>query len=518
MDSKRKKECSKESYFKTDHLKADLRKRTIRGAGANIFSQILSLLVQLIGTMVLARLLTPADFGLVAMVTTFSLLVMNFGYNGFIEAIIQKEDIDHHVITSLFWLNAAISICLTLLFMCAAPFIAAFYDEPGVSNIVIWLSFSILLCGLSTIHTALLTRNMEFYATSGISLASKIISVIVPIVLAWMGWGLWSLVAGIISMQVATVAGVWIFCGWRPGQPTSPKGVAPIIKFALNTYGNFSLNYTSRNADNLLVGWYSGSQSLGFYKKAYDLFALPASLLTSQLTGVALAAMSRLSRNPGEYRRAYLDAVSKLAFIGMPLSAFFVLTGHDLVLLILGEQWQRSGEIFMYFGLGMGVMLIYATHGWIHLSLGRADRWFRWGIVELIVTVSLFIAATPLGPEWIAMAWTASFCLLIGPGLSYAGKPVNLTFFSILSVTWKYFASASIAGLLSWLVIPLIGIPVLKNAMLDRLVGVSINGIFCLLLYLILIVLFYGSAKPILQFIATLNDMIPVSVKRGPGR
>ncbi|MFX1590784.1 MAG: oligosaccharide flippase family protein, partial [Promethearchaeota archaeon] len=209
----------------------------------------------MIGTIVLARLLTPADFGLVAMVTVFSLLLRNFGMRGFTEAIIQSEVINHKKISTLFWIHVVISFSLALIFISLSPLIAWFYKEPRLVSITIVIALSFIFSALSTQHLALLKRNMEFYKIAANEISAAAISCVVAIVLAWQGGGYWSLVARRVVPIVAMAVGAWILCGWLPGLPVRGTGVKPMLKFGINTYGNFATNYFSRNLDKVLIGW-----------------------------------------------------------------------------------------------------------------------------------------------------------------------------------------------------------------------------------------------------------------------
>src|SRR5438046_854523 len=141
-------------------------------------------------------------------------------------------------------------------------------------------------------------------------------------------------------------------------------------------------------------------------------------------TAVAVSAMSRLQRDKLQYRRYFLAGLSVLAFLGMGLAADLTLVGKDLIRLLLGPAWQEAGRIFTYFGPGIGIMLVYYSNGWIHLSIGRPDRWLRWGFVEVGVTVVLFVSALPWGPAGMAIAWTASLWILFLPAFWYAGKSI----------------------------------------------------------------------------------------------
>ena len=145
----------------------------------------------MIATIVLARLLTPGDFGLVAMVTTFSLLLMNLGFNGFTEAIIQRSEIDHHLASNLFWINIGIGLSATVAFAGAGSLLARFYGDPRVASVATALSATIFLSSASALHLALLKRGLQFSLVSANDVLARVVSVIVSIVLGWAAWGYW---------------------------------------------------------------------------------------------------------------------------------------------------------------------------------------------------------------------------------------------------------------------------------------------------------------------------------------
>ncbi len=175
----------------------------------------------------------------------------------------------------------------------------------------------------------------------------------------------------------------------------------------MNVYSHFAFSYSTRNTDNLLVGWRYGAQSLGFYKKAYDLFVLPETQLLAPLSAVVVSTLSRVNGNREQFQRYFLRAIAVLALVGMGVGADFALVGKDLIRFLLGPGWDEAGRIFALFGPGIGVMLLYNTHGWVHLSIGRPERWFRWGLLEFVCTASLFLlACTGALPE---LPWLGRF-------------------------------------------------------------------------------------------------------------
>jgi len=495
--------------FRPSELEGGLRRLALRSAGVTLLSQAVVFSIQMMATVILARLLTPADFGLVTMVTTFSLLLMSFGQNGYVEAVLQRVSMDHFLASNLFWINVVVGLILTIGFAGAGSLLTRFYHEPRVAHVAIGMSLTIFITSTSVLHLALLKRAMEFATVSVIDILARILSVSVSILLAWAGWGYWALVAGYVTQAMTTSLAAWSQCRWIPALPRRVPGTGSVAHFAINVYGRFSVNHFARNTDNLLVGWRFGPSPLGFYKKAYDLFVLPANQLLSPVSDVALSTLSRLDHKSAQYQRYFLTGLSIVALVGMAVGADLTIVGKDLIRVLLGPRWGESGRIFTFFGPGIGMMLIYYAHGWIHLSIGRADRYLRWTLVEVAVTILLFVAALPWGPVGIAAVWTASFWILTVPAYWYAGKPIRFGILSILGAIWKYALASALAGAASvWLVSlihPFAAVPGVVGAM-SRIVA---DSLVFLSLYIGAVFLLHGSWEPLGQVSRVLTEMIP---------
>jgi len=486
-----------------------LRSLAARGAGVTIFSQGVSFGVQVVSTVVLARLLTPSDFGLVAMVTTFSLLLINFGLNGFTEAVIQQEKIDQTVVSNLFWINLGVSLLLTGGFAAAGSLLARFYGDPRVAHVAAGMSLTIVITSTSVLHLALLKRALRFSIVSANDIFASVVSLSVSIILGWKGWGYWALVAGAIAQPMATSIGAWFLCRWVPSLPQRVAGTASMVRFAFNVYSRFSINYLARNVDNLLVGWRFDAQSLGFYKKAYDLFALQASRLVSPLTVVAVSALSRLKRDSIQYKQCLLSALAVVAFVGMGLAGDLTLIGKDVIGLLLGPGWEPAGRIFTFFGPGIGVMLLYNTQGWIHLSIGRADRWFRWSVGEFIVTGLLFLLGLRWGPAGIAVAWTAPAGKAPLSVMLYAARPIRLGIAPIITAVWRYPLASLLASCASAAISR--GIPLLAAASgsVGAALRIALISLLFGILYLAAVVLLHQGCAPLYQVAGLLREMAP---------
>ena len=486
-----------------------LRQSVIRGAGANIAAAASSFALQIGSVAILARLLTPADFGIVTMVTTFSLLFRSFGLNGFTELILQREELTHSLVSNLFWINLGIGTILTLAFAGSGPWLARFFHNPAVAQVAEGLSLTIGIGSLGWIHLALLNRARYFRTTAIIGFLAYVLLTVVSILLAKTGWHYWALVGGTITQVVTTVVCAWWICRWTPSWPRRSPGTGSSLKFVTNVYLHFAFNYSTRNTDNLLVGWRFGAPALGFYKKAYDMFVLPQSQLLSPLSAVVVSTLSRLNADREQYRRYFLRGISVLALLGMGIGMDFTLVGRDIMRFILGPGWEEAGRIFTIFGLGVGVMLLYNAHGWIHLSIGRPDRWLRWGLIEFVCTAGLFLLMLRWGPSGIALAWTASYFLLLLPGFWYAGKPINLRVGDVIAEVWKFFLASILAGFGAALITrftPLFTTTSGSLGALERIVLVS--SVFSAL-YLIGITVLHGGPKPIKDSVGLVRELLP---------
>lgn len=489
----------------------ELRRLAVRGAAASVTASGLALIAQVVSTVILARLLMPADFGVVTMATTFSLLLASFGLNGFTEAVIQFQEIDHYTASNLFWLNSGAGLILAVAFAGAGSLLVRLYGNPLVAKVAAGLSIGIFIAAISVIHLALLKRAMRFAATSANDVVGRVANTAVAILLALKGWGYWALVAGIVAQQISVTIGAFWFCRWIPSLPRRTGKTGAMLRFAAKVYGQFSAAYATLNVDNLLVGWRFNAVALGFYKKAFDLFALTASQLTAPLNNVALAALSQLNQDRLRFRRYLANSLGIVAFAGMAMSADLTLVGKDVVRLVLGPKWAEAGRIFELFGPGIGVMLLCSTVGWIHLSIGKPERWLRWSLFQLIVTASMFLFALRWGPDGVAAAWSISFWTLLVPGFWYAGRPVGFSASDLVAAIWRYAVAAVTACLATAAIMR--GTPLWhSDSGMGPVLGatVIISALF-VAIYLGLVILFHWGLAPLRQLTSLLREL-------GPGR
>jgi len=423
-------------FFETEHLKADLKGRFVRGSAITIVGQATRFVIQTVSTVVLARLLTPKDYGLVAMVTAITGFIMVFKDIGLSAATVQKAQTNHQQISTLFWINVAICTIAMLVTAALAPAIAWFYNEPRLTWIGLALSTSFLFVGLSVQHQALLRRQMRFTAIVTRDIAAMLIGAVLAIVLAWRGAVYWSLVA----MQVGTAATgaimLWLVCKWRPGWPVRGAGVRSMLHFGMDITGFNVIHYFARNADKILLGRFYGSYVTGLYSRAYSLFMLPISQIRAPLTAVAMPALSHLQNEPIRYARYYYKLTSILAFITMPLAGFLFVCSESIIRLLLGEKWMDASPIFKILAVGAFIQAVESTRGLTLVSLGMSRKYLKWGVFGSVFFVLTYVVGIPWGARGVALAYVIGEYLIMVPSLWYCfrGTPVSLLgFFKTIS-------------------------------------------------------------------------------------
>ena len=410
-------------HFRTDHLKDDLAGRSARGGAVTIAAQALRFAIRTGSTIALARLLTPQDYGLIAMVVILVDFVSMFQHMGLSTATIKWSEIDHRQVSTLFWINVALGAAIMLATVGCAPLLAWFYKEPRLIGITICYAFSIFLTGLCVQHEAILSRQMRFGTIALIELFAIVIGLAAALVAAIYGAGYWALVVNQLVMTTCIVVGVWISCRWRPGWPARDSGVRSMLSYGGHLTGFNLMNYFARNTDNALIGKFWGVYQLGVYSRAYQMLLMPMSQINNPLVAVAVPALSRLTDSPERYRAAYFKIVEKIAMITMPGIVFMIATSDWLVLFLLGPKWSEAGRIFMLLGVAAIIQPVTRTVPWLFTTQGRAREMFKWGIVGSAIAVASIVGGLRWGAAGVAASYAATDLFIATPLLFwYAGR------------------------------------------------------------------------------------------------
>ena len=441
-----------EQYLRTDRLSADLRGRSVRGGAITIAAQICRFVLQLGSTAVLARLLTPADYGLIAKVTVFVGFISLFKDLGLSAATIQKAEVTQNQVSNLFWVNVAISGAIMLLAAALAPVVAWLYGEPRLTWITIVLASGFIFGGLTVQHQALLRRQMRFTSLATIEIVSMLVGIAIAIVWAIYKQDYWALVLMQLASTITIMVGVWFACGWRPSLPKRYSGAGSLLAFGSHMTGFNILNYFSRNLDNVLIGLNERDKKpedaeLGFYAKAYQLLLMPLDQINGPVGKVALPTLSRLQGEPERYRAYYSKAIRLLVTLGMPLVAFMFVAADKLILTMLGPQWTEAILIFRLLAPAAFVSTFNVAAGWVYVSLGRTDRQLRWGLLTSIVDAISFIIGIKWGAVGIATAYSITRVGLRYPAILFCYRGTFLEIGKLNSVLWRPAVASLTAGI-----------------------------------------------------------------------
>ncbi len=386
------------------------REKTISSVGWNATARLATNGLKFIVTVILARLLSPEAFGLVAMVTVFVNFAASYTELGFGDALIHKQDCSSAHYSSIFWLNVLAGLLLTAVFMACSPLIAAFYHEPVLIPLTLVIAPQFVLNALKVVQHARLRKHLEFRKLAFIHVAALTASGTVAIVMALSGFGVWSLVAHTLLLTAVTVLLLWLLSDWRPTLVIDWQAVRELASYSANVVGFSSLNYWARHADNLLIGRFVGTFALGIYSRAYSLMMLPLRIVSRSIGQVAFPALSVIQTDQKRVRELYLRVTRSTALVSFPMMVGLLIIADVFVLVVFGEKWAAMIPIVRILSIVGLHQSITTLEGSLYRSQGRADLQFRVGLVQSALTVIAIV----LGLRW----------GLMGVALCYGGYSI----------------------------------------------------------------------------------------------
>lgn len=381
-----------------------LKARSAKGAAMTLVGQGVKFVLQFGSQVALARLLLPADFGLLAMVgpmVAAALLLTDLGLS---TATIQRPTISQSELSSLFWLNVLIGCGLAGTAVLAAPLVAAFYATPAVMPVMATMAMALLLSSLAAQHMAILNRRMRFGAIAMIEVGALGVGVVVGVGAALGGCGYWSLVAMQIANGAATLAMAWGFSRWRPSRPGIGRDALHLVRFGGTVTGYNLLGYLITNLDNILIGARFGAGPLGIYDRAYKLMFQPLWQMTAPAARVAVPLLSRLADDAAEYRSAYLAMLRAILALTTPGILVAIFFAKPVIILLLGERWAASAPIFAWLGVCALTLQLRQAASWLFVSQGRAEEQLKWGGIGSMAIIAGYFVGMFWGPKGVAVS------------------------------------------------------------------------------------------------------------------
>ncbi|WP_284735832.1 lipopolysaccharide biosynthesis protein [Dongia deserti] len=410
---------------------SELKRRTIRGGAAKLCGQAVNFALRLGFMIVLVRLLSPHDFGLVAMVTVVTGIYGMFTSAGLSSATVQKEHVTDAQISTLFWINVSIGVVFALLCVATAPVLVSFYREPRLFWIAIALATGFLVTGAGVQHAALLQRHLRYPVLTFIETLSQSTSSALGITLAVLGYGYWSLVAAAVTSPAITTACVWLAAKWRPGRPDWSADIRSMLLYGGTITLNGLVVYIGYNLEKVLLGRVWGADVLGLYGRAYQLISVPTDYLNGAIGGVAFSALSRLQGDPATFKRYFLRGYGLAISMTLPVTIFCVVFADEIILVLFGQAWAAAAPIFRLLAPTVLIFGIINPLAWLLLSIGLQGRSLRIALVIAPLVMSAYLMGLPYGPTGVAAAYSAAMMLWVVPHVLWCLKGTTI---SILDV------------------------------------------------------------------------------------
>lgn len=424
----------------------DLKRRTTHGALISTLSQAAALILRTGSTMVLARILLPADYGLVGMTVAFTGFLALFRDAGLSMASVQRASITPAQTSTLFWVNLAVGVLLASLCAAIAPALATFYHEPRLVWVTIVSGIGFVFNGASAQHRAMLQRNMRFMALSAIDTVALVLSIAMGVGSALAGAKYWALVVMAITQPIASAVGAWVMGGWIPGLPQRRAGIGSMLWFGGTLTVNTVIVYLAYNTEKVLLGRYWGAETLGIYGRAYQLIYLPSDSLHGTISSVAFPALSRVQNDPVRLRSYFLKGYGLFLSLLLPITMACALFASDIILVFLGPHWQASASVFRLLAPTVVALAMINPFGSLLLATGRVVRNFNIGLVVAPVVILGYVAGLRHGPQGVAAGYSMAMVLLIVPVVLWARRGTPITTADILNTLKAPVVSVLIAA------------------------------------------------------------------------
>ena len=383
-------------------------------------------LLRICATLVLARLLAPADYGIVAIAAAAAAFLALFKDLGLGQAAVQDATLTQPQMSTLFWINTANGLALTVANAAAAPLIGWLFDDGRMTQAALGLSLTHACAGIAAQPQAALRRELRLKTLAACEIGAVLVGVSAAIAVARAGAGFWALVVMQCASAATAAAASLLMSPLRIGAPAASSGLRPLLAFGRHVTAIGVSSYFARNADSLLLGRRYGAHPLGLYDKACQLMLVPSQVISVPLSSVAIPVLSRLQSEPARFRDYYRRFLALSAALTMPFCAFLFVTADRVIPLLLGPQWIPSVPLFRALAPAAAADAVMLSAGWIFISLGRTARQVALGFGSSLLTVIALVIALPFGPLGVALCLSGCRLALSIPTLAYTCRDTPL--------------------------------------------------------------------------------------------
>ena len=425
-----------------------VRDASIRGTGAGIVAMLGQACLRFGAVAMLARLLSPEDFGVVAMCGILLNLVTLIGDWGLTAASTQRLNLSHDQLAKLFWINSLLGLALAAASALCAPLLALLFAETRVVGATLALSVSVVAIGVGAQHEALMRRQLRYRTLQLVRLGAHAFGVCVAVAVALAGGRFWALVAMQVAMQIARTGLNWIISGWTPRLPKKSVKVSSVLRFGNNLVPSTILFYLSRNAAPTLLGAVAGAADLGLYNRAAVSVMTPLAYLVEPLERVVPASLSRLQRNKDAFNRLFAQTLTVTAFAGCGALVLVAVEAPALVWVLLGPQWEAAIPLVRWLTLAGATWMVGKLVGWLLVPRGHAGRLMVIRLMRCVTSVAGVIVGWNWGPVGVAAGYGIATAVSLVGEILYLGPVLSLAGRAVLQSIWRPCVAALLAAAL----------------------------------------------------------------------
>ncbi|MBD5422398.1 MAG: lipopolysaccharide biosynthesis protein [Bacteroides sp.] len=407
-------------------------------------------LLNLVFGIFLARLLTPADYGVVGALTIFSATAGLLSESGFTLAIVNKREVSDADYNAVFWFNVAASLTLYLILFCCAPAIARFYKTPEMLPLARFLFTSFVFGGLATAPAAYLFRNLMVKQRSQIQILAIVISGTVGVICAFNGWGYWGIALQTVLYSSANCIMMWIICRWRPSFSFRFDSLKSMLPFSLRQLVTSMFTHINNNFFSVLLGRFYGMRITGFYTQGNKWTTMGYSTLVGMINSVGQPVLRQTIDDPARLLRVFRKLLRFTAFVSFPAMLGLALVAHDLIVITISDKWLDSVAVMQILCLGGAVMPLSILYGNLFNSIGRPDI-YMWNTIALGLLQLAGVCLTyPFGLETMLAIYVAINILWLLVWQFFTRRHIGLTYLGLLKDIAPYAILSAGVMIMTW--------------------------------------------------------------------
>lgn len=409
-------------------MSESLKKKTVSGIIWSSIERFSVQAIQFLVMVIMARLLTPKDYGLVGMVTIFIAVAQSLVDSGFSQALIRKQNRTETDNSTVFYFNIVVGILLYLILFAIAPLVAIFYDSPELTTLMRVVCLSVVLNSLVVVQRALLTVKIDFKTQAKASLTAAIVSGVIGISMAYSGFNYWSIVTQqLVNLGLNTLL-LWFFAGWRPQWIYSWASFRELFSFGSKLLASGLLDVIYRNMYLLVIGKVFTASSLGYYTRASQFAEFPSSNLTGILQRVTYPVLCQIQNDDERLAQIYRRFLRLSAFLIFPLLMGLSAVAEPFILILLKSQWLFTATLLQIICFSM---MWYPIHA-INLNLlqvkGRSDLFLKLEIIKKLLAVTVLCITLPMGLIAMCVGQIFSSIIALIINTHYTGKLIQVGF------------------------------------------------------------------------------------------